>query len=398
MTKEYSPFTPGIPVPLEFFVGRTEEIHRILASGRKALALNTLERLFVFGERGIGKSSICKFAMTAAEREFEMLGLHVYLGGVSSLEEMVRRIFERLLRESVDKPWHEKTKEFLGNHIRQLDIFGLTVEFSATEKELVRAVGDFAPALKNLLSKLLPQKKGLLIILDDLNGLATSELFANWLKSFIDEMATAENPIPLVFILAGLAERRQQLVDQQPSLDRVFDLIEIKRFSGEETREFYERLFGKVNVEITEEALKLLVRLSGGFPVFMHEIGDAVFKVDRDNRIDVHDALEGLLLGAQIIGAKYVEPNVLAAICSQNYQHILKKVAHIPFEPRFSRKEVVSRLTSAEAKVFDNFLRKMERLEAIKKDKERGPGSYAFTSELYYLFFWLASGHARLEH
>ncbi len=397
MTKEYSPFTPGIPVPLEFFVGRTEEIQRILASGRKALAMNTLERLFVFGERGIGKSSICKFAMTVAEREFEMLGLHVYLGGVSSLEEMVRRIFERLLRESVDKPWYEKTKEFLGNHIRQLDIFGLTVEFSATEKELVRAVGDFVPALKNLLSKLFPEKKGLLIILDDLNGLATSELFANWLKSFIDEMATADNPIPLVFILSGLAERRQQLLDRQPSLDRVFDLIEIKRFSGEETREFYERMFGKVNVQITDEALKLLVRLSGGFPVFMHELGDAVFKVDRDNRVDEHDALEGILLGAQIIGAKYVEPNVLAAIRSQNYQHILKKVAHKPFEPHFSRKEVVSRLTNTEVKVFDNFLRKMERLGAIKKDKERGAGSYAFTSELYYLFFWLASGHARLE-
>lgn len=394
MTKEYSPFTPGIPVPLEFFVGRIEEIQSILASGRKALALNTLERLFVFGERGIGKSSICKFAMTVAEREFDFLGLHVYLGGVTSLEEMVRRIFERLLRESVDKPWYQKTKEFLGNHIRQLDIFGLAVEFSATERDLARAAGDFVPALKNLLAKLLPEKKGLLIILEDLNGLAASEVFANWLKSFIDEMATAENPIPLVFILAGLAERRQQLIAKQPSLDRVFELIEIKRFSTEETREFYERMFGKVNVKITDEALRLLVRLSGGFPVFMHELGDAVFKIDIDNRVDENDALQGILRGAQIIGAKYVEPNVLAAIRSRNYQHILKKVAHKPFEPHFSRKEVVSRLTSSEANVFDNFLRKMEKLGAIKKDKERGAGSYAFTSELYYLFFWLLASHS----
>ena len=389
MAKEYSPFTPGIPVPLEFFVGRTDEIQKIIASARKALALKTLERLFVFGERGIGKSSICKFALAVAERDLEVLGLHVYLGGVDTLEEMVRRIFERLLRASIDKPWYQKTKEFLGNHIRQLDIFGLTVEFSASEPELSRAVSDFVPALKNLLTKLSEEKKGILIILDDLNGLANSEKFANWLKSFVDEMATTNDPIPVVFILVGFAERRQQLIAKQPSLDRVFDLIEIRRFSAEETGEFYQRAFNKVNVTIKEKALQLLIRFSGGFPVFMHELGDAVFTVDRDNVIDTEDAVEGIIQGAQVIGAKYIEPNVLAAIRSGKYQHILKKIALEPFRHRFLRKNIVARLTTDEAKVFDNFLRRMEILGMIRKDKEGGPGSYEFASELYRLFFWL---------
>jgi len=394
MAKEYSPFTPGVPAPLEFFVGRTEEIQKIIARSKKAIALKTLERLFVFGERGIGKSSICKFALPVVERNLKMLGLHVHLGGVDTLEEMVRRIFERLLRESIDKPWYERTRQFLGNHIRQLDIFGVTVEFSASELELARAVGDFVPALKNLLAKLTPEKNGILLILDDFNGLATSERFANWLKSFVDEMATARDPIPLVLVLVGLSERRQQLLTKQPSLDRVFDLIEIKRFSESETREFFQRTLNKVNVTITEEALQLLTRFSGGFPVFMHELGDAVFKVDKDNRIDTDDALDGIMTSAQVIGAKYIEPNVLAAIRSDNYQHILKKIAQRPFEHRFSRKDAVSKLTAAEAKVFDNFLRKMEDLGAIRKDKERGVGSYEFASELYYFFFWLqASAH-----
>lgn len=46
MKKEYSPFTPGIPVPSEFFVGRTEEIQKLVSSTRKALDLKTIERLF----------------------------------------------------------------------------------------------------------------------------------------------------------------------------------------------------------------------------------------------------------------------------------------------------------------------------------------------------------------
>ncbi len=389
MAKEYSPFTPGVPAPLEFFVGRTAEIQKIIASTKKAVALKTLDGLFIFGERGIGKSSICKFALPVVERNLKMLGLHVHLGGVDTLEEMVRRIFERLLRESIDKPWYEKTKNFLGNHIRQLDIFGLTVEFSASAQELSRAVNDFVPALKNLLAKLTPEKNGILLILDDFNGLAVSERFANWLKSFVDEMATAHDPIPMILMLVGLGERRQQLIARQPSLDRVFDLVEIKRFSEKETREFYKRTLGKVNVTITEEALQLLSHFSGGFPVFMHELGDAVFKVDKDNSIDTADTRAGIMSSAQVIGAKYIEPNVLATIRSDKYQHILKKIAQRPFEHRFSRKDVVSKLTAAEAKVFDNFLRKMETLGAIRKDKERGPGSYEFASELYYFFFWL---------
>ncbi len=99
MIKEYSPFTLGVPVPLEFFIGRTEEIQRIISRIKKSIEINTIERLFIMGERGIGKSSICNFARSVAEKDLDILGLHVFLGGTDKLEEMVRRIFEKLLRE-----------------------------------------------------------------------------------------------------------------------------------------------------------------------------------------------------------------------------------------------------------------------------------------------------------
>lgn len=389
MIKEYSPFTPGVPVPLEFFIGRTEEIQRIISSIKKSIKVNNIERLFVMGERGIGKSSICNFARSVAEKDLDILGLHVFLGGTDSLEEMVRRIFEKLLRESTNKPWYEKIKRFLGNHIKQLDMFGLTVEFSATKQELRKAVNDFIPALRNLLLQLSPGKKGILLILDDFNGLASSEHFANWLKSLVDEIATSLEPIPLTIVLVGLPERRKQLIGTQPSLDRVFDLIEIKRFSELETSEFFKRAFSKVNVSIDEKALDLLWRFSGGYPVFMHELGDAVFKVDKDNNIDESDTVIGIIKGATIIGDKYIEPKVLDSIRSEKYQHILRKISQEPLGHRFIRRDVVSKLNAEEAKVFDNFLRRMEDLGVIRKEKERRPGSYEFTNELYYLFFWL---------
>ncbi len=395
MLKEYSPFTPGVPVPLEFFIGRSREIQTMIGSVRKSIAQNTIERLFVTGERGIGKSSMCTFVQSLADRDQRILPIHVFLGGVNTLEEMARRIFERLLRESANQPWFGKIKDFLGNHIKQMDIFGMSVEFSASGQILSRAVSDFIPTMKNLLSKFGDERKGILLILDDINGLAGSPPFANWLKSLVDEFATTASAFPLTLVLVGLPERRRQLISVQPSLDRVFEIIEIRRFDRAETIDFFRRMFSKVNTKVDDEVLDLLERYSGGYPVFMHELGDAVFKTDTDNHIDADDALGGIIRGAEVIGAKYVEPKVTAAIRSEKYQGILKKIAKEPFEHRFTRKDAVARLTPAEAKVFDNFLRRMEELGAIRKDRDRGPGSYEFTSEIYYLFFWLQASAPR---
>lgn len=389
MTKDYSPFTPGMIVPNEFFVGRVAEINKIVNSCKKAKDLKTLERIFVVGERGIGKSSICNYARTHLEQKHEILGLHIFLGGVDTLEEMVRRIFERLLNESIDKPWNKVIEKFLGHHVKKVGMFGVTVEFDATKKDLSAAVNDFVPAMRNLLKELKKEKKSILLILDDLNGLAGSKKFANWLKSVVDEIATSNKKLPLTLVLVGLPERREELIASQPSLDRVFDLIDIKRFSKEETREFFKKAFGKVNMKVTRAADRFLWDFSKGYPVFMHEIGDATFKRASKQEIDELIAFWGCVDAAGIIGAKYIEPKVLKAIRSQNYLKILDKLPFDIISMQFTRTECLKTLNSEEAKVFDNFINRMKKLDVIRNRPGAGQGQYEFTSELYGLFFYL---------
>lgn len=387
--KEYSPFTPGVPVPLEFFVGRASELQEIIQHAGKSASGSSLERVFVSGDRGIGKSSLCRMAITIAEEQHNALGLHVFLGGVTTLEEMGRRVFERLLQKSRDRSWFNGVKDFLGDHVRKVGLFGISLEFTASPEDLKRSMSDFPYVIRNLLEKLKPEKKGLIIALDDLNGLAGSPEFANWLKSFVDEAATADRPIPLLLILAGLPERRRQLIANQPSLDRVFDLVQVNRFSAGEAEDFFTRTFSKVNVTIEPEAMSLLCRFSGGHPVFMHEIGDSAFKLDTDDKIDKQDALQGIVMAAQAIGAKYIEPKVLDAIRSDRYRGILKKIVQEPFEHRFSKQELSQRISPEEVKVLHNFLQKMKRLGVIGQPAGARSGQYEFTSELYALFFWL---------
>ena len=171
MPKDYSPFSPGQPVPAEFFVGRLPEIERLQGSAAAA-ASGRLQVAFLDGERGIGKSSLASIVRSVAERDLRVLGIHSFLGGVSSLEEMARRVFDRLLKESVGQVWHEQVKTFFGDHIKRVGLFGLSLEFSAPQQDLTRVVHDFAPALRNLLAALGSQRSGLLLVLDDINGLA----------------------------------------------------------------------------------------------------------------------------------------------------------------------------------------------------------------------------------
>ncbi|MBI5150930.1 MAG: ATP-binding protein [Candidatus Omnitrophica bacterium] len=394
MAKEYSPFTPGVPVPIDFFVGRAGEVRAIVDKAKSA-CVGRIERIFVYGERGIGKSSLCRMARVIAEKDGGLLGVHVFLGGVNSLQEMVRRIFEKILKDNIDRPWYQEIRSFLGQHVREVGLFGVSVEFNADVKELTQLVNQFASSLRRLIQHLGHDKKGIMLILDDINGIAGSEEFANWLKSLVDEIATSDQPLPLLLVLVGLPERRAQLLKSQPSLARVFDPVDIKKLSQGETNEFYQQSFLKVGIRIDKEALDTLWRYSGGYPVLAHEIGDAVFKVDVDNVIDDHDALQGVLRAADVIGQKYIEPQVYDAIRSQRYRSILRKLANKPFETQFKRKDAVASLNPDEAGVFDNFLIKMKKLGVLMEDKDTDRGGYKFTSDLQYLFMWLEAQRAK---
>jgi len=392
--KDYSPFTPGQPVPLEFFVGRVPEIEK-LRNLTRAAASGQLKVVFLTGERGIGKSSLVAYVRAAVERNDRALGLHTFLGGINCLEEAVRRIFDRLLNESLEYSWYEKIKQFFGDHIRQVGLLGTTVEFKPSPEDLSRILHNFASALRKLMQKLEEEKKVIFLALDDINGLASSPTFANWLKSLVDEIATSLKPLPLCLVLVGLEERRQSLIELQPSLSRVFDIIDVKVWCEDETKEFFRNAFARVNVPVEDRALSLLSRFAGGLPVIAHEIGDATFNADTDDRIDEKDALKGVFAAADIVGRKHLEPQVFQAIRSTRYRTILRKIAKKPFDVAFTASELRSLLAAEEIKVWHNFLSRMKELGVLEPDPERGRGAYRFKNHLHYLYFWLEAERAK---
>ncbi len=377
-----SPFTPGQPVPVEFFAGRIDEVERLNAMVARSLQ-GRLQIGFITGERAIGKSSLASFVRHLAERDSEVIGLHAFLGGVGSLEEMVRRVFNKLLTQTAGSPVYEAVKGFFGDHVRQVGLFGISVEFEASSRDLQHAVNDFGRSLNELYQRIKDQKKGILLVLDDINGLASQAEFANWVKSLVDEISTSGTGLPLCMLFVGVEDRRQSLINLQPSLTRVFDLIEIRNWSEEETSSFYDGTFGSVGIKVEQEALGTMSQFVGGFPALAHEIGDAAFIADDDARVDEMDAVRAVAAAAEVVGRKHLEPRVFRSISSENHRKLLTKIAEL--EPGvFRRADLMALAVGGEASTLDGFLGKMLDLGVFVREQR---GVYRVASDLYHVYF-----------
>jgi len=381
--KDYSPFAPGQPIAPEFFVGRAQQVQILINRVQRSLS-NRIEVVFVSGERGIGKTSLARFVHRYAEQHMDVVGTHVHLGGVQDINEAIRRTIERILQESAGKPWHQRLLSPVRKYVREIGVLGVTIAFHPPPDQLQGMAQYFPQEIQRILS-IIHESHALLIIWDDINGLAQQESFALWFKSFVDE--TARRRVPLCFVMIGLEELRRMMIRNNESLARVFYPLEIPLWNEEECREFFQQAFQRVNTRVEKHALDMMVAFSGGHPALAHEIGDAVFLTDKDGVIDLEDAVQGIRSAAEIVGRKYLDPQVLSALRSQRYRSILHKLATIDFGFRFYRSEVLRHLSEGEKRVFDNFLRRMRNLGVIRTARERGRGAYEFVNILHYLYF-----------
>ena len=387
--KDRSPFTPGNPVPVELFVGRTNQLEEILRNVKQART-GKQENIFLAGERGIGKSSFAKFVCNMACKE-RLLSVHVFLGQVTSLDEMVRRVFEELLKVSNTQSWYGKISGYFENKIQQIDLFGVAVSFHPTAEDTRELVNNFPEALVNIAEKIKTEKKGLFIVLDDIDAISRTPEFANWYKSFVDKVATHFDYFPISIMLIGLPEFRDNLSRNQPSLMRVFRVVEIEKLQEKEVKDFFLRAFNKVNIAVQESAMEIMVDYSGGLPTIMHEIGDAIFWIDEDGIVKDDDVWKGVISAAESIGKKYLDPLVYRAIRSEKYRSILRKLG---VTTSFKKNEIVAKLTKEEKAVFDNFLRTMRDRGVIMIDQEADRGTYKFVNDIYPVYIFMGG----LEH
>jgi hypothetical protein len=396
--KANSPFTPGHPAPVDLFVGRVEQIEEVIRYFRQ-IEYGKQINVFLSGERGIGKSSLAKFLSHLANKDDNFLVIHVFLGGVTTLEEAIRRIFEQILKEFSSQSWSDKMSKFFDNyikkHVQHVDLFGVSISFNPPLEDLEDLSRNFPEALDNILIGMKSSKsenppKGIFIILDDIDGISKNPKFADWYKSFVDGVAIKYDYFPVLIMLVGLPEVRDILSNCQPSLLRVFRPIDIDKLLDDDVREFFTKSFNKVDMDVDSDAMRFMVRYSSGLPILMHEIGDATFWKTKGHQVAYNDATLGIIEAANNIGKKYLDPTVYRAIRSERYMSILRKLGNT-LSTSFRKKELAEMLNVKEKNVLDNFLKRMRELGVIVPDVNGGRGSYKFVNELYPVYIMMES-------
>lgn len=284
----------------------------------------------------------------------------------------------------------EKIRNFLSKYIGKQELFGFSINLEALKADSPNISHGYLPFLRELHNRLQEDGiKGLMLILDEINGITNNRQFAHFIKGLVDENALNSNPLPLMLMLCGVEERRKEMIQHHQPVERIFDIVEIKPMDENEMKDFFNKTFNSVDMQVKEEALSHLCHYSAGFPKVMHIIGDSVFWVDKDNIIDVEDAINGILIATEDIGKKFVDQQVYDALRSRDYHSILAKLGKEKFDLSFRKGSIEKGLSETEKKKFNNFLQRMKTLKVLKSGEERG--EYIFNSRLVRLYIFLKS-------
>jgi hypothetical protein len=381
-SKGKSPFYPDQPVPLELFIGRKKEIKRIQDRSINQVAMGKSQAVFLTGDYGIGKSSLAGYLKEYAEKEKQFIGIHVMLGGARTLEEIAERTLKAILQQQSETN-SEKVYKIFSKYIKQVSLFGaVDINLEAIKKDSLNISNGYLPFLKGLIKKF--ESKGIMLILDEINGIAKNEDFAYFIKTIIDENALTYK-IPLFLMLCGVEDRRIEMIKNHQPIDRIFDVIEINKMSDKEVEKFFYKAFTSVNLEINEKAIKNLVSYSSGLPKFMHVLGNETFWIDTDNYIDIKDVMSGMINSAEEIGKKYIDPKTYSVFKSKDYKKIMNKLGNMDI--KFKKKEIEKHLSDSEKKKFNNFLQYMKKQGLIKSGEKRG--QYIFVNSLTHIYIIL---------
>jgi hypothetical protein len=391
--KENSPFTPGQPAPPEIFTGRVEEIRRLKQSIMQTSS-GKPQAVFICGERGLGKSSLARFCEFLVVQDNPLVPTDIKFavayntcGACDNVTDVCKVLLQNLTAGITEDCLLQKAKALLGRYIEDISVplpgFRLSVKLKRGAEELKELRLNMAQVVRNLWKIMSEKKRAVMVILDEVNGVAATESFANFIKTFWKDLCAAK--IPILLMLVGLEQRLLEMIQANESVGRIFERIVLRPMPLTEVCQFYENAFASVGATASKDALSELARLSGGYPVMMHELGDATYWCDSDGHIDQQDAREGSFDAAQRVGEKYFSRQVYEEVQSKRYRRILlHTVSGEKYPAEIRRSELQEALPKEDAANLDNFFGRMTHLGVMRR-KERGVYEYTYPMFPYYL-------------
>lgn len=237
-------FSPGAPVQeRDLFAGRADQLQTLIDTvaqrGRHAV---------VFGERGVGKTSITNILGLVLRRpRRDVISVKVNADPQDSFDSIWKKVFKRLNYESQKEGGQTVTRSIADDYSGKLTPDDVQLELS-----------DFA-------AHQVP-----LIVLDEFDRIAdpsVTQLMADTLKALSDYSVNA------TVIIVGVAEDVTGLIKGHESIARSLIQVRMPRMSQDELGEIILSRYKKCGIKVDDESLWKVTFLARGIPYYAHLLG-----------------------------------------------------------------------------------------------------------------------------
>ena len=256
-------FSHGAPIDTSaLFAGRVEQLQ-----DAKSAISSKGQHIVVFGERGVGKTSLARVLSKDAAHN----GYKQPFSGTINCD----------TNDDFSTLWHKIFREF---HITSVD----------------RAVG-FTEKVRNEihdLSSILTDKvspndvrlafnwynRPAIVVIDELDRVKDKEsitLLADTIKTLSD------HALEVTIILVGVADSVDQLIAEHRSVERALVQIRMPRMSLGELSDILTKALAQLDMQIDTDAKRYISKLAQGLPFYVHLIGmhSVEAAIDRARRV-----------------------------------------------------------------------------------------------------------------
>lgn len=247
-TELHKSFKPGAPISqLALFAGRLDQLNTIIN------AINQRgQHVMIFGERGVGKTSIANVLSEFFERQYEDERWLRYVRINCDSSDDYTSIWKKVFRELT--------------YVYERKKIGFAQEKELISSNLVGLVGDSVKPedIRYIIERL----GGLhIVIIDEIDRVQNDEvtaLMADTIKTFSDHLINA------TIILVGVADAVEDLIEEHLSIERSLVQVYMPRMSEKELAEIIDIGVKSAKMKSFKNARKKIVQLSQGLPHYTH--------------------------------------------------------------------------------------------------------------------------------
>lgn len=291
-----NPYRPGAGLMPIYLAGRDEDIQNV-EQMFDALTMNIPTQSIIFsGLRGVGKTVLINKLQKIAEDK-DIFCKHIEVEERNDFIAQIATCSQAFLRKVSTK---EKFKHLIQKPLDAIKALVISFDpndnafsLSLQEKELYKSINltqSLTEVFVTIGETAYKTETPVCFFVDEIQYMRSEEL-----GSLIAALhRTNQLGYPVMIIGAGLPKIYKMLSDEKSYSERLFLYKEIGSLTDEQSKKAIEIPANKFGITYSDKAIEKIITLTKGYPFFIQQMCQIVFKNTNENEINISDIEEGI--------------------------------------------------------------------------------------------------------